>query len=144
MLLHFCFESRILFFQDFRQILEDNLELLVQLKDLIIDLVQEGFQDFFRALDDHFILLSGRQNSASLGQGFAEGTQVDKAFAGLVLVLAQLSVFIEQTAIPRITEARTHLIVLCSISLRCINYCNYSSLFVLGLVLKFHLLLVRK
>lgn len=89
---------------DFRQILEDNLELLVQLKDLIIDLVQEGFQDFFRALDDHFILLSGRQNSASLGQGFAEGTQVDKAFAGLVLVLAQLSVFIEQTAIPRITE----------------------------------------
>ncbi|GLT71898.1 hypothetical protein SLA2020_438830 [Shorea laevis] len=89
---------------DFRQILEDNLELLVQLKDLIIDLVQEGFQDFFRALDDHFILLSGRKNSASLGQGFAEGTQVDKAFAGLVLVLAQLSVFIEQTAIPRITE----------------------------------------
>ncbi|KAE8009362.1 hypothetical protein FH972_005802 [Carpinus fangiana] len=89
---------------DFRQILEDNLELLVQLKDLIIDFVQEGFQDFFRALDDHFLLLSGRNNSASLGQGFAEGTQVDKAFAGLVLVLAQLSVFIEQTAIPRITE----------------------------------------
>lgn len=109
--LHLGFESRILFFQDFRQILEDNLDLLVQLKDFIIDFVQEGFQDFFRALDDHFLLLSGKKNSASLGQGFAEGTQVDKAFAGLVLVLAQLSVFIEQTAIPRITEARSHLIV---------------------------------
>ncbi|XP_050267110.1 vacuolar protein sorting-associated protein 51 homolog [Quercus robur] len=89
---------------DFRQILEDNLELLVNLKDLIIDLVQEGFQDFFRALDDHFLLLSGRNISPSQDQGLIEGTQGDKAFAGLVLVLAQLSVFIEQTAIPRITE----------------------------------------
>uniref|UniRef100_A0A2N9IR06 Vacuolar protein sorting-associated protein 51 homolog n=1 Tax=Fagus sylvatica TaxID=28930 RepID=A0A2N9IR06_FAGSY len=89
---------------DFRQILEDNLELLVKLKDLIIDLVQEGFQDFFRALDDHFLLLSGKNNSPSQDQGLTEGTLGDKAFAGLVLVLAQLSVFIEQTAIPRITE----------------------------------------
>ncbi|KAK4538917.1 hypothetical protein RGQ29_032174, partial [Quercus rubra] len=76
---------------DFRQILEDNLELLVNLKDLIIDLVQEGFQDFFRALDDHFLLLSGRNISPSQDQGLTEGTQGDKAFAGLVLVLAQLS-----------------------------------------------------
>lgn len=98
--------------QDFRQIIEDNLELLVQLKPLIIDLVQEGFQDFFGALDDHFLLLSGGTNSVSQDQGFVEGTQVDKAFAGLVLVLAQLSVFIEQTAIPKITEARSCLIVL--------------------------------
>jgi len=40
----------------------------------------------------------------------AEGTQGDKAFAGLVLVLAQLSAFIEQTVIPKVTEARVHLI----------------------------------
>ncbi|KAB1210132.1 hypothetical protein CJ030_MR6G022744 [Morella rubra] len=93
---------------NFHQILEDNLELLVQLKDMIVDLVQEGFQDFFRALDDHFLLLSGGSNSVEHDQGFAEGTQADKAFAGLVLVLAQLSVFIEQTAIPKITEARSH------------------------------------
>lgn len=97
--------------QNFHQILEDNLELLVQLKDMIVDLVQEGFQDFFRALDDHFLLLSGGSNSVEHDQGFAEGTQADKAFAGLVLVLAQLSVFIEQTAIPKITEARSHVIV---------------------------------
>ena len=107
------------------------MELLVNLKDLIIDLVQEGFQDFFRALDDHFLLLSGRNISPSQDQGLTEGTQGDKAFAGLVLVLAQLSVFIEQTAIPRITEARSHLIVLYKFFFRSINYCNYISLFIL-------------
>ncbi|KAJ4727801.1 vacuolar protein sorting-associated protein 51-like [Melia azedarach] len=88
---------------DFRQLLDDDLGLLVKLKDLIIDWVQEGFQEFFGALDDRFLLLSGRNNSAGQVQGL-EGTQGDKVLAGLVLVLAQLSVFIEQTAIPRITE----------------------------------------
>lgn len=85
-------------FQDFRQLLDDELELLVKLKDRIIDWVQEGFQDFFRKLDDHFLLLSGRNNSSGH----------DQILAGLVLVLAQLSLFIEQTAIPRITEARRY------------------------------------
>ncbi|XP_060963652.1 vacuolar protein sorting-associated protein 51 homolog isoform X2 [Cannabis sativa] len=79
---------------DFRQLLDDELELLVKLKDWIVDWVQEGFQDFFRKLDDRFLLLSGRNNSSNH----------DQVLAGLVLVLAQLSLFIEQTAIPRITE----------------------------------------
>lgn len=78
---------------------------------MIIDWVQEGFQEFFGALDDRFLLLSGRNNSAGQVQGL-EGTQGDKVLAGLVLVLAQLSVFIEQTAIPRITEVRSHHLVL--------------------------------
>ncbi|KAM2059162.1 hypothetical protein TB1_030766 [Malus domestica] len=91
---------------DFRQLLDDNLELLVKLKDLIVDWVQEGFQDFFRALEGHFLLLSGKNSSASQDQGLTEGIQDDKVLAGLVLVLAQVSVFIEQNAIPRITEAR--------------------------------------
>lgn len=89
---------------DFRQLLDDNLELLVKLKDLIVDWVQEGFQDFFRALEGHFLLLSGKNSSASQDQGLTEGIQDDKVLAGLVLVLAQVSVFIEQNAIPRITE----------------------------------------
>ncbi|XVF32889.1 hypothetical protein REPUB_Repub17cG0121900 [Reevesia pubescens] len=89
---------------DFRQLLDDDLGLLVKLRDFIIDWVQEGFQVFFRALDDRFLLLSGRKNSWSKDQGLAEGAQGDKVLAGLVLVLAQLSVFIEQTVIPRITE----------------------------------------
>ncbi|XP_057472846.1 vacuolar protein sorting-associated protein 51 homolog [Actinidia eriantha] len=90
--------------QDFRQLLDDNTGLLVKLRDLIIDWVQEGFQDFFRKLDDHFLLLSGKTNSTGQDQGLTEGTQKDKVLSGLVLVLAQLSVFIEQSGIPRITE----------------------------------------
>ncbi|GFY98664.1 Vps51/Vps67 family (components of vesicular transport) protein [Actinidia rufa] len=85
--------------QDFRQLLDDNMGLLVKLRDAIIDWVQEGFQDFFRKLDDHFLFLSTGQD-----QGLTEGTQKDKVLSGLVLVLAQLSVFIEQSGIPRITE----------------------------------------
>ena len=101
--------------QDFRQLLDDDLGLLVKLRDFIIDWVQEGFQDFFRALDDRFLLLSGRKNSSSQDQCLTEGAHGEKVLAGLVLVLAQLSVFIEQTAIPRITEATfcLHLIILC-------------------------------
>ncbi|KAJ6404108.1 hypothetical protein OIU84_012322 [Salix udensis] len=47
---------------DFRQLLEENLGGL-QLSDLIVDWVQEGFQDFFRALHDQFLLLSGKNKS---------------------------------------------------------------------------------
>lgn len=89
---------------DFRGLLEDNSELFVKLRKLIVDWVQEGFQDFFSALEEHFMLLSGQSNSASQVQGSTGLTQGDKVLAGIVLVLAQLSVFIEQTAIPRITE----------------------------------------
>ncbi|KAH1073907.1 hypothetical protein J1N35_026235 [Gossypium stocksii] len=88
---------------DFRKLLDDDLGLLVQLRDFIIDWVQEGFQDFFRALDDRFLLLSGRKSSSSQDQDLT-GAHGEKVLAGLVVVLAQLSVFIEQTAVPRITE----------------------------------------
>ncbi|KAL9442218.1 hypothetical protein AB3S75_020683 [Citrus x aurantiifolia] len=89
---------------DFRQLLDDDLELLVKLRESILNWVQEGFQDFFRELHGRFLLLSGRNNSSSQVHGVAEGTQGDRVLASLVLVLAQLSVFIEQTAIQRITE----------------------------------------
>uniref|UniRef100_A0A7C9E3B2 Vacuolar protein sorting-associated protein 51 homolog n=1 Tax=Opuntia streptacantha TaxID=393608 RepID=A0A7C9E3B2_OPUST len=89
---------------DFRQLLDDSLPLLLRLKDSVVDWVQEGFQDFFRTLYDRFLLLAGKSNFTSQDQSFPEGMQGDKTVAGLVLVLAQLSVFIEQSAIPRITE----------------------------------------
>ncbi|MBA0831922.1 hypothetical protein Goarm_016349, partial [Gossypium armourianum] len=76
---------------DFRQLLDDELGLLVKLRAFIIDWVQEGFQDFFRSLDGCFLLLSGRKNSSSQDQGFSEGALGEKVLAGLVLVLAQLS-----------------------------------------------------
>ncbi|KAG5530353.1 hypothetical protein RHGRI_025331 [Rhododendron griersonianum] len=90
--------------QDFRQPLDDDLGLLVKLRALLNDWVQEGFQDFFRKLDNHFLLLSGKINSTGQDQGLTEGTQKEKIISGLLVVLAQLSVFIEQSAIPIITE----------------------------------------
>ncbi|XP_011042244.1 PREDICTED: vacuolar protein sorting-associated protein 51 homolog isoform X2 [Populus euphratica] len=88
---------------DFRQLLKENLGGL-QLSDLIVDWVQEGFQEFFRALHDQFLLLSGKNKPAIQDENSTNSMQVEKAVPGLVLVLAQLSIFIEQTAISRITE----------------------------------------
>lgn len=84
--------------------------MLSRLTDLIIDWVREGFQDFFRKLNDQFLVLSGKKYSANQDLTFGEGMQGDKVLPELVLVLAQLSVFIEQNAITRITEARNCLI----------------------------------
>uniref|UniRef100_A0A0D9VYR3 Vacuolar protein sorting-associated protein 51 homolog n=1 Tax=Leersia perrieri TaxID=77586 RepID=A0A0D9VYR3_9ORYZ len=80
---------------------DGNTELLVKLRDLIIDWVQEGFQDFFQKLDGHFHMLSGRSKSFSQEM---EPVQIDKVPTALVLMLAQLCVFIEQTTIPKVTE----------------------------------------
>ncbi|XP_004494421.1 vacuolar protein sorting-associated protein 51 homolog [Cicer arietinum] len=93
------------FLLDVRKILDDNLEILNKLRELVIDWVQEGFQDFFRQLHVQFQLFSRRNNYAGTqNHSFVEGSQGDKAFPGLVLVMAQLSAFIELTAIPQITE----------------------------------------
>ncbi|KAF5185006.1 Vacuolar protein sorting-associated protein 51-like protein [Thalictrum thalictroides] len=89
---------------DFRKLLDDSLGLLVKLRDFIVDWVQEGFQNFFGTLDNHFVLLSGRYYLTSQDQDALEGLRGEKVSSGLVLVLAQLSVFIEQSAVPRITE----------------------------------------
>ncbi|CAL0316490.1 unnamed protein product [Lupinus luteus] len=90
---------------DFRKILDHGSGILVRLRESITDWVQEGFQNFFRQLEDQFLQFSGKNKSSSIiDHDLAEGAQGDKAFAGLVLVLAQLSAFIEQTVIPKITE----------------------------------------
>ncbi|XP_055818055.1 vacuolar protein sorting-associated protein 51 homolog [Solanum dulcamara] len=89
---------------DSRRLLNENLEVLSRLTDLIIEWVREGFQDFFRKLNDQFFVLSGKKDSANQDLTFGEGMQGDKVLPELVLLLAQLSVFIEQNAITRITE----------------------------------------
>ncbi|XP_065017938.1 vacuolar protein sorting-associated protein 51 homolog [Musa acuminata AAA Group] len=89
---------------EFRQLLDDNLELLAKLRDLIVDWVQEGFQGFFQKLDELFLALCGRGYIANPDSSVIDAIQVDKVQTGLVLVLAQLSVFIEQIAIPKIME----------------------------------------
>uniref|UniRef100_A0A0E0KIT4 Vacuolar protein sorting-associated protein 51 homolog n=1 Tax=Oryza punctata TaxID=4537 RepID=A0A0E0KIT4_ORYPU len=87
--------------QEFHHLIDGNAELLVKLRDLIIDWVQEGFQDFFQKLDGHFHMLSGRSKIPSQEM---ESVRIDKVPTALVLMLAQLCVFIEQTAIPKVTE----------------------------------------
>lgn len=89
---------------DFRLLLDENPELLLKLRDLTIGWVQEGFQDFFRKLDDCFLLISGKKNTAFQDVNLIEEMSGERIYAGLVLVLAQLTLFIEQSAIPRITE----------------------------------------
>ncbi|KAJ9547597.1 hypothetical protein OSB04_020140 [Centaurea solstitialis] len=91
---------------DFRRLLDEDLGLILKLRDMIISWVQEGFQTFFKQLNDRLLLLSGK-NVMAHEQFLAERFQADKVPAGLVLVISQLSVFIEQDAILRITEART-------------------------------------
>ncbi|XP_073525709.1 uncharacterized protein [Phyllobates terribilis] len=88
---------------EFRQLIDDSLTLMVRLRDFVIDWVQEGFQNFFKTLHIRFVSLSGKSN-LTCQDVLPEAVQGDKVVAGLVLVIAQLCVFIEQNAIPRITE----------------------------------------
>uniref|UniRef100_A0A1J3J2A6 Vacuolar protein sorting-associated protein 51 homolog n=1 Tax=Noccaea caerulescens TaxID=107243 RepID=A0A1J3J2A6_NOCCA len=87
-------------FQDFRQLLDESSGIFVKMKDFLVGWVQKGFQDFFRSLEAHFLVLSGKTSSSNE----TEGKSSEKIHAGLILVLAQLCVFIEQKVIPRITE----------------------------------------
>ncbi|KAM3358114.1 vacuolar protein sorting-associated protein 51 [Capsicum galapagoense] len=89
---------------DFRRLLDEDLEVLSRLTDLVIEWVQQGFQDFFRKLNDQFLVLSGKKYLVNQDLTFGEGMQGDKVLPELVLLLAQLSVFIEKNAITRITE----------------------------------------
>ncbi|KAL2622175.1 hypothetical protein R1flu_002380 [Riccia fluitans] len=84
--------------RDLRDLLEKCGGLLQAWRDSYIDLVQAGFQDLFTKLNDHFIQLS----SSSQDQVIASKSQT--ASQGLVLMLALLSVYIQQTAVPKITE----------------------------------------
>lgn len=87
-------------FQDFRQLLDEKTGIFIKMKDLISGWIQKGSQDFFRSLEAQFLVLSGKTSSSN----DIEGKSSDKIHAGLILVLAQLSVFIEQKVIPRVTE----------------------------------------
>ncbi|PKA61362.1 Exocyst complex component 2 [Apostasia shenzhenica] len=89
---------------EFRQLLDDNLELLVNLRDLIREWVQEGFQYFFQKLDQNFFILSRSGRPSTTESSLNDLVYTERVRTGLVLVLAQLSVYIEQVVIPRVTE----------------------------------------
>lgn len=89
---------------DIRHLLDEDLGLILKLRGTIISWVQEGFQTFFKQLNDQLLLLSGKNISIAQEQSLAEKLQADKVPAGLVLVISELSIFIERDAISRITE----------------------------------------
>lgn len=93
-----------LYSQEFRQLLDESTGIFVKMNDLLIGWIQKGFQDFFRSLESHFLVLSGKTSSSNETEGLVEGKSSEKIHAGLILVLAQLSVVIEQKVIPRIAE----------------------------------------
>ncbi|KAF9669264.1 hypothetical protein SADUNF_Sadunf14G0089700 [Salix dunnii] len=64
---------------DFRQLLEENLGG-IHLSNLIVEWVREGFQDFFRALHDRFLLLSGKNKSASQDENSTKNMQEIAAY----------------------------------------------------------------
>nr|KYP47571.1 Protein fat-free isogeny [Cajanus cajan] len=75
------------FLLDIHKILDDNLEIVDKLRELIIDWVQQGYQDFFSELEVQFILFSKRNNFTQI-HGLSEGSQADKTFHSLVLELS--------------------------------------------------------
>ncbi|XP_076905474.1 vacuolar protein sorting-associated protein 51 homolog [Bidens hawaiensis] len=77
---------------DTRYLLDEDLGLILKSRDIIINWVQEGFQTFFNQLNDQLLLLTGKN------------VPTDKVSSGLVLVITELSVFIERDASTRIVE----------------------------------------
>ncbi|KAG2406529.1 Vacuolar protein [Vigna angularis] len=73
---------------DIHKILDDNLEIVDKLRELIIDWVQQGYQNFFRALEVQFLSFLVRNNSSATQSHGLEGAQGDKAFPRLALDLA--------------------------------------------------------
>ncbi|KAL7618767.1 hypothetical protein Lser_V15G01425 [Lactuca serriola] len=93
---------------DFRVVLDEELGLILKLREMMIGWIHEGFQSFFRRLNDELLLLSGQNVNVNVvqqqQQEQQERLQGDKVPAGVVLVISQLSVFIEREAISRVTE----------------------------------------
>ncbi|CAM6035674.1 unnamed protein product [Sphagnum compactum] len=87
--------------QDLKLLLDNSKEYLLRWRDEYIDLVQGGFQDLFTNLVDHFLSLCLKSGFDS---AYASPDKLPEATPSLVLLLALLSVYIYQTAVPQITE----------------------------------------
>ncbi|GKA68049.1 vacuolar protein sorting-associated protein 51 homolog isoform X1 [Tanacetum coccineum] len=71
------------FLSDIRHLLDEDLGLILKLRGTIISWVQEGFQTFFKQLNDQLLLLSGKNVPMAQQQSLAEKLQADKVPAGL-------------------------------------------------------------
>eukprot|EP00250_Pteridium_aquilinum_P007966 c17563_g1_i1 orf=74-2464(+) len=92
--------------RDLKELLDDKVKLMINWRSLYVDLVQGGIQELFVMLNNHFSAMCtsmGYENSKQ-DKMTEENKKKMPVSTGLVLILARFSVYIEQTAVPKITE----------------------------------------
>ncbi|MCO5562521.1 hypothetical protein L7F22_016148 [Adiantum nelumboides] len=92
--------------QDLKELLDDRVKLIVNWRSLYVDLVQCGLQELFVMLNNHFLAMSSSSvhEISKQDKVTEENKKKIPVSSGLVLLLARLSVYIEQMAVPKITE----------------------------------------
>ncbi|MCO5566355.1 hypothetical protein L7F22_020032 [Adiantum nelumboides] len=92
--------------QDLKELLDDRVKLIVNWCSLYVDLVQCGLQELFLMLNNHFLAMSSSSvhEISKQDKVTEENKKKMPVSSGLVLLLARLSVYIEQMAVPKITE----------------------------------------
>ncbi|CAM6051231.1 unnamed protein product [Sphagnum compactum] len=90
--------------QDLKELLDKSEEYLAEWRDEYVDLVQAGFQDLFTNLVDDFLSLGVKAGINSRSIPMRKPQSGPLATPSSVLVLALLSVYIYQAAVPKITE----------------------------------------
>ncbi|KAG0580912.1 hypothetical protein KC19_4G210000 [Ceratodon purpureus] len=88
--------------QDLKELLDNSRLYLLRWADEYTDLVQGGFQELFTNLVDHFLFLCVRSVETSSLSDKAQSPQT--VTPTLILLVSLLSVYLYQTAVPRITE----------------------------------------
>jgi hypothetical protein len=91
--------------QDLKELLDNSKLYLLRWADEYTDLVQGGFQELFTNLVDHFLFLCVRSVETPLSLDKSQSPQT--VTPSLILLVSLLSVYLYQTAVPRITEVST-------------------------------------
>jgi hypothetical protein len=92
-----------------KELLDDEAKLMINWRSLYVDLVQGGIQDLFVMLNDRFLAMCTSSHDNYKQEGVNDDNRRKlPASSGLVLVLARFSVYVEQFAVPKITEVPLH------------------------------------
>ncbi|KAI5067947.1 hypothetical protein GOP47_0016292 [Adiantum capillus-veneris] len=92
--------------RDLKELLDDRVKLMINWSSLYVDLVQGGLQELFVMLNNHFLAMcSSTIHEISKQDKLTEESKKKiPVSSGLILLLARISVYIEQMAVPKITE----------------------------------------
>ena len=91
--------------QDLKELLDNSKLYLLGWADEYTDLVQGGFQELFTNLVDQFLFLCVRSVESPSSSDKSQSPQ--SVTPSLILLVSLLSVYLHQTAVPRITEVST-------------------------------------